>query len=120
MSARAYSVCVCVRVCARAAAISIYMSDDLLSGTVTALLERVKKGDLKPDLLRIYIQALGHIRYGTGSKALPCTVFMDAHELCALRRADHVEVWPASRGAHSSANPRRMSSPKHHSAPALV
>jgi hypothetical protein len=52
-----------------AAAISIYLNDDLLSGTVTALLQRVKAGNLKPDLLKIYIQALGHIRCATHTLA---------------------------------------------------
>ena len=42
----------------------MYLSDDMLSGTVVALLQRLKAGDLKPDYVRTYVQALGHIRCG--------------------------------------------------------
>eukprot|EP00983_Pelagomonas_calceolata_P042852 1138678-Pelagomonas_calceolata.AAC.12 len=51
--------------CARAAAMSVYMNDGLLDEVVSHLLQRLKEGQrtIKPDVLRSYVAAVGHVRW---------------------------------------------------------
>ena len=42
---------------------SVYLTDDMLAGVVNSLLSRLKKGGIKSDVVRTYMQAVGQIRW---------------------------------------------------------
>jgi hypothetical protein len=47
----------------------MFLGDELLGDVITGLLTRLKAGDLKAEVVRTYIQAVGAVRWVGGSCA---------------------------------------------------
>lgn len=67
-----------------AGAMSVYLNDDMLAGVVNSLLSRLKKGGLKSEVARTYLQAVGQIRQVSQTRQagqmVRSIVYMCAHE----------------------------------------
>jgi hypothetical protein len=59
----------------------MFLGDELLGDVITGLLTRLKAGDLKPDVVRTYVQAVGHVRWVQGRIRLSCHARQQEHWL---------------------------------------